>query len=181
MSTEYWRAIPGVDGYEASSIGRVRSVDRTVMQRKHGAIWPIKQRGKLLKPWADNGGYLVVTVGGQKKIRVHTCVILAFVGLPPSPEHQCAHWNGDPSDNRHENLRWALPKENMEDQVRHRTKVNPPVHIGEAAPTAKLTSFDVNEIRAAPPSITGPQLAERFGVTRSTINRIRSGKYWKHI
>lgn len=44
MTTEKWRAIPEHEHYEVSNIGRVRSVDRTIMK----ACGPCKLRGKIL-------------------------------------------------------------------------------------------------------------------------------------
>jgi hypothetical protein len=53
---------------------------------------------------------------------VHRLVLLAFRGEPPTPHHECAHWNGDPSDNSIGNLRWATKVENHADRWRHGTR-----------------------------------------------------------
>ena len=103
--TEEWRPVPGYDGYyEVSNQGRVRS-------------------GKgLMKPWPVNGyGHLSVDfrrVKPYRKFQVHRLVLETFVG--PCPEGmECLHKNGDPSDNRLENLRWGTSSENALDTVRH--------------------------------------------------------------
>ncbi len=54
--------------------------------------------------------------GKTRTFRVHTLVLLAFVG-PREGSMQAAHFDGDRSNNRLENLRWALPHGNMSDQA----------------------------------------------------------------
>jgi hypothetical protein len=50
---------------------------------------------------------------------------------------------------------------------------------GELDGNAKLTEADVLAIRAS--SDSGPVLARRFGVSRTTISEIRLRKTWQHI
>lgn len=84
--------IPGFPGYEITDDGRV---------------WSVKT-GAFLKSFVNKHGYRLVALyhGGKRHIRkVHRLVLEAFVG--PCPEGvECCHNNGDPSDNRLENLRW---------------------------------------------------------------------------
>ena len=48
---------------------------------------------------------------------------------------------------------------------------------GESHPAAKLTESDVLEIRAAE-GMTQSALATRYGVSRSLVGQIRTGKVW---
>ncbi len=118
---ECWASIPGFgEHFEASDLGRVRSVDR-VIATKNGRN--VRCRGRLLKPGLSNSGYLYyrLNVGGAAKSRfAHSLVLLAFVG--PCPEGmECCHNNGDELDNRLDNLRWGTHSENVLDTVRHGT------------------------------------------------------------
>lgn len=120
---EEWREIPGWEGlYEASSEGRVRSLDRMVHCRA-GALRPIK--GKVLAAARNRfTGYmmLMLTDGPTRKCRaVHRLVCHAFHGEPPTPDHHAAHNDGDRGNNRATNLRWATPKENTADRYIHGT------------------------------------------------------------
>ena len=64
--------------------------------------------------------------------------------------------------------------DNMQDMVdRGRQPRGGRVH------TAKLTEDEVREIRAS--SATNRELAATFGVDKSVISRVRSGKTWRHI
>ncbi|WP_332763973.1 HNH endonuclease signature motif containing protein [Phenylobacterium sp.] len=52
---------------------------------------------------------------------------------------------------------------------------------GEAVNTAKLTAEQVLEIRALFGRLPHRMIAERFGVTKSQIDKIRSGVCWAHV
>jgi HNH endonuclease/NUMOD4 motif len=177
-SQEVWAAIPGVDGYEASSFGRVRSLDREVQKtRADGSTYICRLAGRVLKPWAVKN-YRAVNVGRRAEY-VHRLVCLAFYG--PS-DLEVAHWDGVPTNNRVENLRWATPTENNHDKRRHGTHRRPDrsaVH-GEAHPMAKLNGAQVAEIRGKYKRGMGIVLAAQYGVARSTISRIANGENWKN-
>ncbi len=51
---------------------------------------------------------------------------------------------------------------------------------GTAHNSAKITDADVIAIRAAM-GVTHLSLAERYGVNKSQISRIRAGKLWSHV
>lgn len=58
--------------------------------------------------------------GKQYKCFVHALVLEAFVA--PRPDGMvCCHNNGDPADNRVENLRWGTASDNMQDSLKHGT------------------------------------------------------------
>ena len=115
--TEIWREIPGYLGYEASSEGRVRSVDRMDTAGR-------RVKGRVLRPGVlQNGRLQVVLCGphGKKQIKVHQAVALAFHG--PCPEGmEVRHWpDRDVTNNRPENLVYGTKVENHQDSIAHGT------------------------------------------------------------
>lgn len=115
---EDWRDIPDAQGYyEVSTLGRVRSKDRVVDYRSRwGTYTKRRVAGRLLKPWSDGNGYLVVYIcaDGERReaINVHRLVASAF--LPGDAERlHVNHKNGVKTDNRPENLEWCTRSENM--------------------------------------------------------------------
>ena len=59
-------------------------------------------------------------------------------------------------------------------------KARPPApKIGSASPNARLTDVDVRAIHASQQSHRA--LAKAYGVSRSLIEQIKSGKVWKHL
>lgn len=124
VSAERWLPVVGFEGiYEVSSIGRVRSLDRTI--RRGGGYWPTRIQGQLLNPVAING-YRRVNLGrpGHQELAwVHRLVCKAFYG-EPGPGQEVRHLNGVPGDNRLENLAWGSRSENAQDRLRHGTNPN---------------------------------------------------------
>lgn len=115
VTDEQWLPVHGTPGYEASSLGRVRSLDRTLVNRLGVRS---RRRGRVLS--LSEGGstpYLHVRVGGVMR-SVHVLVAEAFHGPRPQGLVAC-HNNGAQTDNRSLNLRWGTPSDNMHDAVRH--------------------------------------------------------------
>lgn len=112
-----------------------------------------------------------------RTFRVHTLVLLAFVG--PCPKGwSCCHNNGDATDNRLENLRWDTYSSNQLDRARHGTDAR-----GIKNSNSKLTEEQVREIRKhiAEGKKNNQQIAILFGVSRASIRSIRVGKSWKYL
>jgi len=93
-----WRKIEGFENYCVSSAGEVRN-DET---------------GRIFKPSINGVGYFTVclTKNGECKTQyVHRLVALHFIPNPGSK--RCVdHRNGDKTNNKIENLRWATKSEN---------------------------------------------------------------------
>lgn len=127
---EEWKDIPGYEGlYMISSFGRCASLDRVV---KFG--WSYRHTGfKLLSPniyihktpiIGTNGiniykkefYHLYKNKRERKSILVHRLVASAFI---PNPNNypDIDHIDGNPLNNRIENLRWCTRKMNMNNPV----------------------------------------------------------------
>src|ERR1700756_4358394 len=117
---EAWRPIPGHSGYEASNLGRIKSLARPVVQIVQGREKTIHLRERILKPRQNRYGYLVVNVGGKWSRGIHTLVAKAFHGLP-EPGQEVRHLNGSRQDNRAQNLAWGTKAENAQDMIQHET------------------------------------------------------------
>lgn len=119
---EEWRPVVGHEcRYEVSSFGRVRSLDSEVPCRG-GKLRKIK--GRILGTSLGSTGYPRVSLAPNSTHRaVHRLVLEAFVG--PRPDGlECCHNDGDPTNNRVENLRWDTHASNITDTVNHGTHTN---------------------------------------------------------
>ena len=117
---ERWLSIPGYEGiYEVSDHGRVRGLDREI---NRGASGKLRIHGQILKPQPLRRYRAVrLKVHGRKRVAlIHRLVLEAFVGPCPEGMEAC-HWDGDPTNNRVENLRWDTRSANARDRVRHGT------------------------------------------------------------
>jgi hypothetical protein len=166
MTQEIWKDIPGYEGlYQVSNHGRVRSLDRVIMCTSAvKGTYPSRKKGRMLRPGPSPSGHLSVVLPRRNTRTVHDLVLRAFVGSPPD-KHECCHNNGNPADNRLENLRWDTRRENIKDKTAHGL--------------AKLKPEDVRAIKDALQSNRRglqAQLARRFGVAECTISDIKKGR-----
>ena len=113
MEEEIWKPIKDYEGlYEVSSIGRVRSLGREIIDSK-GRKQCFKER--ILKLQYDRYGYLYVPLrnrDNRKKFKVHRLVAEAFI---PNPDNlpQINHIDGNKDNNKVENLEWCTNKYNV--------------------------------------------------------------------
>lgn len=158
---EEWRPIDGWPAYQVSSFGRVRGPR------------------VILSP-ASVGGYHVVSLvrdGETKNRRIHSLVVEAFIGPAPFPDALIAHNDGDRTNNRVSNLRWASATENQADRVRHGTRAR-----GSDLKHAKLCEDDIPAIRErARSGERYADIAEDYGVSVSTVHLIKKGATWRHV
>lgn len=120
--TEHWRPIPGYGGYEASNLGRIRSVDRWIYPRTGRRAYT--REGQILRSHPHpHTRHMLVKLRQSNEVahcRVHVLVMLAFAGPRPEGMEVC-HNNGAAGDNRLSNLRYGTRSENRHDAVLHGT------------------------------------------------------------
>lgn len=181
---EQWKPVVGWAGYyEVSDAGRVRSVYRVIVQRSSNqGRYQRRVRSRLLKGWKTKTGHHSVTLQcgghyGRANVPVHRLVLTAFVGLCP-PGKECCHRDGDPSNNRLDNLRWDTRQANVRDMIGHGTDA----FTGSRNHASRLTEGDVAGIRIdyATGRFTQQMLADRHGYSLSAINSLLRGRTWKH-
>lgn len=169
-----WKDIPTLQGrYQVSDTGLVRSLPRNTT------------RGKLLKQ-ATVLDYRVFGYNyafkKNKLMKVHRAVASAFI---PNPDNlpQVNHKNGIKSDNRVENLEWCTASDN----IKHAFKTDLKSLKGEKHNQNILTDSKVIEIRGKYTRGRGSkpgnihELCKEYGVARSTIANIVTGRRWKHL
>jgi hypothetical protein len=180
--TEEWRSIPDHEHYEVSSLGRVRSLDRTLpFMTRWGFETTRNHRGKILCPRKYNNGcgaiYQRISLDGGAEMGIHVAVCLAWHGYPPTHKHEVAHLDGKPSHNIPENVRWATHKENESDKIIHGTRKR-----GEENGAAKLPDKAIVEIfERFLSGETATSISESFSMTQSGICNILKRKVWRHI
>lgn len=179
---EEWRDIPGwEDLYQVSSHGRVRSKDRIVMRKagRSSEYFKHKYKGRMMSLATDRGGYYNVTFrktrGGAFTRKVHHLVLEAFVSERPAGAI-CRHLDGNPQNNRVENLSWGNHLENSRDAQEHGTSAT-----GSRHGRSVLTEDQVIEIRNrySRGGVSHDALSEEFGISRGVMSGIIRGELWK--
>jgi hypothetical protein len=171
MKNEVWKPIWHAQGYEVSSLGRVRNI----------------KTGRVLSGFKANGSriYPRITLPTKKKDKgvlyknflIHRIVAEAFI---PNPQGltQINHINCNKSDSRAENLEWCTPKQNMDHAVD-----NGLVARGYSHHKARLTHSETLEIlrnyqnRKSRSLPTLKQIAAKYGVNEKTIRTALKNKY----
>lgn len=112
---EQWEDVKGYEGYyQVSDLGRVRSLERTIIDSLCTRIF----KGKVLKQTEHNGKqpYFYVTLSKSrknKKLLVHRLVAETFIPNEDNKE-QVNHIDGDPQNNTIINLEWVTNAENTQ-------------------------------------------------------------------
>lgn len=176
-TTEIWKPVPGYEGwYSVSSLGRIRR-DRGGTSAKPGAM--LKLNPQAL-------GYLAVSLckhGKVETFRVSRLVCHAFFG-PPFPDAQADHINGDPGDNRVENLRWVTPMANTH-LAYHRNGSWPSDKRRHKLNGAQVRLL--REFRRISPRWNGrnsgvlPVLARAWGVSRAIVYLTANGQRYLRV
>lgn len=110
---EIWKQYPKYPWIEASNLGRVRTKDRTIVD-KNGKKRFVK--GRVLKQHLDNNGYLCVRsrVNGKLvHLRVHRIVAISFI---PNPNNypEVNHKDNDRTNATVSNLEWCSKQYNLD-------------------------------------------------------------------
>src|SRR5688500_4928598 len=115
MHDERWAGVVGFPLYQVSSLGRVRSAERTFTRPSrvngngdHSVTW----RARLIRGWVRRRGrqpmamFVALRRNGETvQERIHRLVLMAFVGPCPAGMEGC-HNDGNPLNNALDNLRW---------------------------------------------------------------------------
>lgn len=166
-----WKTIEDFPDYEISQDGCVRRSNPDAYNR------PMK----ILKA-SLSLGYPIVNLyrdGKMSSIHVHRLMAKTFLGPKPSPDHEVAHGDGDRSNIRLLNLRWATRKENQEDRYMHGRG-----NFGDTHASSKLNSDQVRQIKIALLEYRRGMcrsLATKYGVNSRTIEAIKNDLTWRHI
>ena len=156
--------------------GKIEGYEGLYLVSRKGEIIGVKS-GKILKAGASRAdGRLIVNLSKKGITKTHAVHVLVAKAFVPNPENKpwVLHKNGNFLNNEDSNLYWGTPKENSEDMVNHGNSLK-----GVKNPNTILTEKDILEIQ----EFTGKTriLSDKYGMSPQAINRIRTGKSWKHI
>lgn len=154
--------------YQVSNLGNVRSLNYN----------KTKKIQHLKKVVNNKRGYLAVGLSkkGIFKIKtVHRLVAETFISNPNNLP-QVNHIDGNKMNNSITNLEWCTKNENQNHAVRTGL-----MQRGQNRPSAKLTEKQVLEIYKLKGVLKGQDIANKYGVSKNTINCILRGSKWSYL
>lgn len=178
LISEEWRPVEGHPGYEVSSLGRVKSLDRNIRGSRNPNM-PRRMRGKILTPILKDPGYYTVALPNHipgkdsRTHRIHVLVCTAFHGPRPTLNHEVAHNDGTRTNNAEDNLCWKTHAENEQDKLIHGTH-----NRGQRHPLNILTTDQIIEIRNLIGAVSQRRIAQLFGISQQHVSNIKNKKAW---
>lgn len=146
---EIWKDIPGFEGsYQASTLGRIRSLDRTIIRRASSrrGSYEAKLKGKILTQVTGVQGYQFVPLGKEfPSRRVHQLIAKTFIENPDN-KPMINHIDGNVKNNRIDNLEWCT---NQENQVHARDVLKRKFGVGKPVRCIETGQIFENSIVAA--------------------------------
>lgn len=177
LMDEIWKDVVGFESsYEVSSLGRVRSKTRLIIDRKSKRVF----KGKILSPGVQSNNYLGVHLYANSKSTsrlIHHLVAEAFIGKRPD-RMDVDHINGDRTNNSIVNLRYLALEKNRSCKY---FSANPKRPIRKGKET-RLTPELVIALRLAKQrgeNIT--QYAKELDVAPSTVFHAADGRSWQSV
>jgi hypothetical protein len=171
---EEWKNIPEFEGYQASSLGKIRGIDRF----KKGRSGLRLTRGQELKQVLNKKGYPEVRLrkNGTHTRLVHKLVASAFL-VKSEGYTQINHINGIKTDNSVLNLEWVTQSQNQ----KHAYKLGlQPSRAGEGNGRTTLTDEKVTVMKELYNSgKTIVDISKTMNVNISIIRNIIYGRTWK--
>lgn len=172
------RLRPNLDGGKRrASPGEARSFYETVALTYDGTdclFWPFAK---------TKGGY--ANLSGEY---VHRKICEEMHGPAPTPEHEAAHSCGKGKSGcvTKGHLDWKTHIENERDKFRHGTRNNRKPRATRARrsmrgvmnPNAKLSEFQVAEVRRLRSTMKQIDIAKLFDVSKQTISLLLKGGSW---
>lgn len=165
---ETFKIIPWAPSYFVSDFGRIIGMT-------------LCQSGTILNPSSlPKSGYLMVKIvesdGVTRHNYIHRIVLRVFRGEPPNGM-EGAHNDGDPGNNRLNNLRWDTHSRNDADKDIHGTRP-----IGSKHANSKINEETAEKIKSLLSSGKSQvDISRGLGVHISCIANIAQGKAWRHI
>jgi DNA-binding CsgD family transcriptional regulator len=147
--SEIWKDIPNYEKrFKISNYGRVYSY----------------LSNNYKKATLRKDGYYIVSLDGKTHL-LHRLVLLTFVGLPPTPLHECRHFpDFDKSNNNLNNLQWSTHLDNLKDKDNY---LNDEVIIEIKNQLLKLKNYQ--------------KVADLFNISREVVSQIARNDSYKNI
>lgn len=133
--------------------------------------------GKTVRLAGTRRGYIQLDIGGGTRAYIHRIAWEAHHGAIPEGMHVLHRCDQPPCFEIRHLFLGSIADNNADRDMKGRGVV--PDTRGERHGNHKLTEDEVRAIRSGRES--GVDASARYGVSRSTISKIRAGDAWRHV
>lgn len=172
---EIWKQYPKYPWIKASNLGRVRTKNRTITDKKGRKRFV---KGHILKQYLLPCGYMYVTFsvnGKTVNLRVNRVVAICFL---PNPDNlpEVNHIDCDPTNNRLDNLEWCTSQYNSA----YRDKLGHGVNNNPGHPVYAVNLKNGRVLRFESQHEAARQLGVSVGHVTAVVKgeRNQTGEYW---
>lgn len=178
---EVWLPVPGYEAtYEVSSFGRVKSLDKQIVNSLGVAR---KYKGKVLVPLPTKRRmwYHRVNLYSNTKLKsfsVHRLVVIAFLGDKTKEGKEVSHQDGNPLNNHLYNLKWETHAENTKRRNEHGSLMS-----GENHTHSVYTEKEIREVfrMHKEDNLSFRRISKLTGMHSSQVRRVVKGEAWAHL
>lgn len=154
--------------YRAWNKGQSNNLDWLRRQLSCGST----TSGCIIWPFGKARGYGQIGIGNRKIAKAHRVMCEMAHGPAPTPKHEAAHSCGNRSCVNPAHLSWKTRPNNQAESVamgRYYT----------GGRRGKLGRENALKIRDLKGKLSQDKIAEKFGVTHSTVAKIHRGEIWR--
>lgn len=172
---EIWKDISGYEGiYQVSSLGRIRSLDRTILDKNNVEY---KAKGKIRKISCTGKGYQDIQLskeGRSKMFFIHRLVAETFLDNPESLPI-VNHIDGNKSNNHIGNLEWVSNSDNINHAISTGLRKTNDIetHIKKEGNSGVTVKEKVEDILSVFPNMKAKDIAELVGSKPSYVYKIK--------
>lgn len=172
---EIWKDIDGYEGiYQVSSLGRVRSLDRTLLDKNNVEY---KVKGKIRKISCNGKGYQQIQLSKEGRLEmflVHRLVAESFINNPDGLPI-VNHIDGSKTNNNVNNLEWVSNSENINHAISIglRKTNNIKTHIKKESNSEVTVREKIEDILSVFPDMKAKDIAELVGSKPSYVYKIK--------
>ncbi len=174
---EIWKDIKGYEGeYQISNFGRVKGLDRKIVYGNESKGEYHTKKETILKSTVS-GKYEMIKLKGNNSVTIHSLVANHFIPKIKGKSY-INHIDQNPLNNFYKNIEWCTQSENIKSANEAGNG-----NIGTKQADVKLNENKVLLIKKLlfQSKFKQKEIAEKFGVSPTTISDIKHGRKWKHI
>jgi len=154
MQEEIWKDIPDYEGlYQASSLGRIRSLERVVKSVNRHGSYLRTQKPRVLKPMLTGKSYaLRLKVHLYKDNKMKNAYIHQLVAESFLDHEKCGmkvvvdHIDNDPLNNKLDNLQLITHRENLSKDKKNKTSKYTGVHWSKSR-SKWVAAITINSVK----------------------------------